>query len=95
MARSRHPHLNGGLGRALNHRRSDGAAWPCAAPGGGGLSMDRLPPLTHVLGRLLFYYIPVRPCALDLREARPTPCPPPGMLQLTGQVRVTRHQEGR
>jgi hypothetical protein len=24
---------------------------------GGGLSVDRLPPLTHVLGRLLFYYI--------------------------------------
>jgi hypothetical protein len=34
------------------------AAWAVASWGkgrGGGLSVDRLPPLTHVLGRLLFY----------------------------------------
>ncbi len=32
--------------------------WQGGAVGGGGLSpLDRLPPLTHVLGRLLLYYI--------------------------------------
>ncbi len=33
--------------------------YPC----GGGLSVDGLPPLTHVLGRLLFYSIHLYPCS--------------------------------
>jgi hypothetical protein len=45
----------GGGGRGVP---SGCAAFPHPLPFGGGLSrLDRLPPLTHVLGRLILYYI--------------------------------------
>ncbi len=40
-------------GRAVARKKGAGQASAC----GGGLSVDRLPPFTHVLGRLLFYSI--------------------------------------
>ncbi len=48
---------SGASGSSGMQRTGAGALGRTGGCGGGGLSVDRLPPLTHVLGRLLFYYI--------------------------------------
>ncbi len=56
-------------GPSTQHIQTCAPAWAMHVPsGGGGLSVDRLPPFTHVLGRLLLYYILcVRTCGAQQR----------------------------
>ncbi len=49
----------GALGQCSQRRDACRMTHPLLWRGGGGLSVDRLPPLTHVLGRLLFYSSPL------------------------------------